>query len=194
MKVNTASTASAGVETGTKIRVRMRMWPHPSSLAASSSSLGTVMKNWRSRNVPNAVNAHGRISAWYELTQPSCFITRNIGITMTSCGTISVLRYSTNRPPRKRKLSRANAYPDRADATSVTEVPTAATKIVLRMNRPNGREFQASAKLPNWMLEPNGLGGTVKTSALGFSADSTIQMIGSMKSRAIRDNSVWDNT
>src|SRR3954471_10141023 len=44
------------------------------------------------------------------------------------------------------------------------------------------------------MVEPNGLGGTVKTSALGFSAESTIQMIGTRNSRAIRDRSVWERT
>src|SRR4029450_1686361 len=42
--------------------------------------------------------------------------------------------------------------------------------------------------------EPNGLGGTVKTSALGFSADSTIQMIGTRNSRATRDSNVWEMT
>src|SRR5919112_3080544 len=44
------------------------------------------------------------------------------------------------------------------------------------------------------IFEPKGLGGTVKTSALGFSADSTIQMIGSRNSRAIRDSRVCDKT
>src|SRR3954454_20177827 len=42
------------------------------------------------------------------------------------------------------------------------------------------------------ICEPKGLGGTVKTSALGFSAESTIQMIGTRNSRATSDSSVWE--
>ena len=64
MKVNIASTASAGRDSGSMMRKKTVNGPAPSTRAASTSSAGTVRKNWRSRNVPNAVNAHGRISAW----------------------------------------------------------------------------------------------------------------------------------
>ena len=37
-------------------------WPAPSMAAASSRLLGMVSMNWRSRKVPKALNAAGRIS------------------------------------------------------------------------------------------------------------------------------------
>lgn len=44
------------------------------------------------------------------------------------------------------------------------------------------------------ILDPNGLGGTVNTSALGLRADSTIQMIGARNSSATSDNRICEIT
>ena len=63
----------------------------------------------------------------------------NIGTTVTSCGTISVPRYSRKIRSRNRKRSRANAYADSTDVTHTTTVPASATNRPLSMNRPNGR-------------------------------------------------------
>jgi hypothetical protein len=48
--------------------------------------------------------------------------------------------------------------------------------------------------LLNRISDPNSFGGTVKTSALGLSADSTIQMIGTRNSSATSDSRVWEMT
>src|SRR4249919_2014246 len=44
------------------------------------------------------------------------------------------------------------------------------------------------------ICDPNSVGGTVKTSALGLSADSTIQMIGTRNSSATSDSRIWEMT
>jgi hypothetical protein len=64
MKVKTASTATAGRAMGRTIELRMRSRLAPSTRAASSSSLGMLRKNCRSRKVPKAENAHGSTRAW----------------------------------------------------------------------------------------------------------------------------------
>ncbi len=54
MKLNRAIAAIAGFESGIITRRRICQWPPPSTLMASVSSLGMVMKNWRSRKIENA--------------------------------------------------------------------------------------------------------------------------------------------
>ena len=51
-----------------------------------------VLKYWRSMKVPKELKATGRMSAWKVLTQSSLLISRNSGITSTTCGIISVDR------------------------------------------------------------------------------------------------------
>src|SRR5215203_6531108 len=47
-------------------------------------------------------------------------------------------------------------------------------------------------KLLNLTSDPNSLGGTVKTSALGLRADTSIQIIGTRNSRATSDSKIWE--
>src|SRR5712691_1618538 len=53
-KAKIASAPSTGWDSGKTMRVKMRHGPAPSMRAASSSSAGSVRKNWRSRKTPNA--------------------------------------------------------------------------------------------------------------------------------------------
>ena len=57
-----ASVASAGSDSGSTILNRMPSREVPSIRAASSSSIGSVRKNWRSMKMPNALHRLGMIS------------------------------------------------------------------------------------------------------------------------------------
>ena len=104
-----ASVASAGIESGSTIRKSTPNREHPSIRAASSSSTGSVRKNWRSRKMPNGVTRLGAISAPSVSTRPRCCTIRNVGIMITWNGTISVARSAMNVTSRPKKRSRANA-------------------------------------------------------------------------------------
>ncbi len=54
MKLNSATAAMAGLASGIITRRRICQWPPPSTRTASVSSLGIVMKNWRSRKIEKA--------------------------------------------------------------------------------------------------------------------------------------------
>ena len=68
----------------------------PSIRAASSSSIGSVRKNWRSMKIPNALHRLGMISPPTLSTMPSFLTIRNVGISSTWKGTISVASSTTN--------------------------------------------------------------------------------------------------
>ena len=63
-KVNTAIETIAGLIHGTSMWIRVRRVPQPSILAASSSSLGTLLKNWirMNTNIPSHAKSDGRVS------------------------------------------------------------------------------------------------------------------------------------
>src|SRR5215213_11105758 len=105
----------------------------------------------------------------------------NIGTTSTSCGIISVLRYTTKIRSRPRNRSRAKAYAASVDETITTSVPSTETTSPFTMNRPNGRKFHASAKLCQAISDPIALGGVLKTSSAGFRAVSSAQRNGARK-------------
>jgi hypothetical protein len=67
---SSASVASAGFESGTMTRRKMSHRFAPSRIAASSSSLGRLRKNWRMKNTPNADAAVGTMIATSEFSQP----------------------------------------------------------------------------------------------------------------------------
>src|SRR3954453_16784220 len=105
----------------------------------------------------------------------------NIGTTRTSCGIISVLRYTTKIRSRPRNLNRANAYAASTDETITTSVPRTETTRPFTMSRPQGRKFLASTKLRKTSCDPIGFGGVLNTSAGGFSAVKNAQRKGARK-------------
>ena len=107
--VTIASVASAGIESGRTIRKSTPSREQPSIRAASSSSTGSVRKNWRRRKMPNGVTRFGAIRAPSESTRPRCWTIRNVGIMITWNGTISVARSAMNITSRPKNRSRANA-------------------------------------------------------------------------------------
>ena len=102
--------ASAGSESGSTILNRIPSREVPSIRAASSSSIGSVRKNWRSMKMPNALHRLGTIRPPTLSTIPSFLTIRNVGMSRTWKGTISVARSTTNRTFRPKKRIRANAY------------------------------------------------------------------------------------
>ena len=115
-KVSAASVASAGVDSGSTTFHSTFSRLAPSTRAASSYSIGSVRKNCRRKNTPNAVAAFGTISApiWPMPAPASRFtpihlVIRNCGIIVTWNGTISVAIITMNSAVRPRNLNRANA-------------------------------------------------------------------------------------
>ena len=101
--------ARAGIESGSTIRKSTPSREQPSIRAASSSSIGSVRKNWRRRKIPNGVTRFGAIRAPSESTSPRCWTIRNVGIMITWNGTISVARSAMNVTSRPKNRIRANA-------------------------------------------------------------------------------------
>ena len=66
--------AIAGTESGKKIRHRIVQRLAPSMIAASSRSLGMLLKNWRKKKVPAAVKIQGMIKDWNLSSQPNTCI------------------------------------------------------------------------------------------------------------------------
>ena len=94
--VISASVESAGPDSGSTILTSTPSRLQPSIRAASSSSIGSVRKNWRSMKMPNAVARFGSISAVMLSITPRWRTIRKVGIRITWNGTISVARSSKN--------------------------------------------------------------------------------------------------
>ncbi len=77
--------------------------------AASSSSTGSVRKNWRIMKMPKPLARFGRISAPSVSISPAERTIRNVGIITTWNGIISVARIRKKAMFLPAKRSRANA-------------------------------------------------------------------------------------
>ena len=86
----------------------MRSSPAPSIRADSTYSDGIFRMNWRMRNTPKASTMSGPARPWYVFSQPNLWTIRKVGTSVTSSGSMSVLRItsSTHRSPGKRNLAR----------------------------------------------------------------------------------------
>src|SRR5688572_14350768 len=75
----------AGFISGSMMEVKIRTWPAPSILAASSSSAGRLRMNWTIRNTKNASAARNLpiSSGTYVSTRPSCWNTMYCGMITT---------------------------------------------------------------------------------------------------------------
>src|SRR3954447_24924548 len=109
MKAKIATVASAGLESGKIIDVKIRQVDAPSIRAASSRSRGMVIKNWRSRKMKNGKpNQAGMISGQSVLTSLSWLNKINVGTIVTSRGIMSVPRTMINSRLLARARRRAN--------------------------------------------------------------------------------------
>ena len=140
----TARVARAGPDSGRTILNSTPRREAPSILAASSSSMGSVRKNCRSRKMPNGVTRLGRISAGSVFTSPSRCTIKNVGIIVTWNGTISVASSATNSTSRPKNRIRANAYPARLQKTRLPATADSVTIMLFAKKRPNGAAFHAS--------------------------------------------------
>ena len=96
MKVITNSAAMLVFDSGSTTSQKKRSGPAPSMRAASISSSGSVMKNWRNRKVAVADAISGSVSPAYELVICSVDTTCTVGKIRTSTGSISVTKISQN--------------------------------------------------------------------------------------------------
>ncbi len=82
----------------------------PSTSAASSTSLGTFMKNWRRKKIANGVmNSDGSMIPRRLSMRPSCFTSRKFGSSVKITGTIRDSRKKPKTKSRPRQTSRENA-------------------------------------------------------------------------------------
>src|SRR5919202_5676110 len=110
MKAKIATVPSAGLDSGKMMFQKTRKLDAPSMLEASSSSLGMLMKNWRSRKIKKGQpNQAGTMSGRKLLTHPSSLKRMKRGTMVTSYGIIIVA--STNRKRRSRPRARSRAKP-----------------------------------------------------------------------------------
>src|SRR5690606_4482865 len=189
--VITASAASAGLTSGSITEKKIRNRPAPSRTAASSNSFGIVAKNWRSRNVPNAENRPGRISAGRELSSPSADMIWYWGSTSSCLGTISTDRNSANSTSRPRNSSRANAYAPSEQNASWPIVTAPATTSEFTSCVPNGMVAKTSAKFDHSHSRGSRVGGTVAVSGCDLSAVSTCQTNGPIIATEPATSTAW---
>src|SRR5256885_14568618 len=88
----TNSAAIEVLDSGTSTSLKKRIGPAPSMRAASTSSSGTVRKNWRNRNVAVAEAISGTVRPAYVLSIPRFDTTWYVGKMRTSTGSISVTK------------------------------------------------------------------------------------------------------
>src|SRR5207248_9679443 len=97
---------SAGLQTGSTMRRKIRGSDAPSTRAASRISSGIESMYWRMKKIPNAFAAHGLINGHGVSTQWKVVrIITNSGTTITANGTESVAITNANRKFRPGKLN-----------------------------------------------------------------------------------------
>src|SRR5438445_13842050 len=110
-----------GQLTGSTTRRSAPNWPHPSIIAASSISNGTVLKNPMRSQVQNGIVKVGYTTtsdhqgSW----RPSSLTTRESGMNRMIDGTRYVMKMAIARFSANGHRSRATAYPAGAAFTSV---------------------------------------------------------------------------
>src|ERR1700742_2966375 len=110
MKVITKSAARFVFESGSTTSQKKRNAPAPSIRAASINSSGSVMKNWRNRNVAVADAISGNVKPLYVLLRCIDDTTCTVGKIRTSTGSISVMKISQNDSMRNGKRKNTIAY------------------------------------------------------------------------------------
>src|SRR5579871_6883631 len=103
MKVITKSAAIVVRDSGSTTSQKKRSAPAPSMRAASISSSGSVLKNWRNRNVAVAEAINGNVRPVYVLLRCIDDTTSTVGKMRTSTGSINVTKISQNAAVRNGK-------------------------------------------------------------------------------------------
>src|SRR6266702_970533 len=138
MKVITNSAAIFVFDSGSTTSQKKRIAPAPSMRAASISSSGSVMKNWRNRKVAVAEAISGNVRPLYVLLRCIDDTTCTVGKIRTSTGSISVTKISQNARLRNGKRKNTIAYAEIIEiAILPIEITSAITRLLNSM-RPNG--------------------------------------------------------
>src|SRR5512141_713492 len=99
----TKSAAIDVVDKGNSTSLKKRIGPAPSMRAASTSSSGTVRKNWRNRNVAVAEAMRGMVRPAKVLSMPRSDTTLYVRPLRTSPGSLSVTKIAQKHSVRKGK-------------------------------------------------------------------------------------------
>src|SRR3990172_4571513 len=115
MKRMTNSAAIVVVDSGSKILQKNRIGPAPSTLAASTSSSGTVRKNVRKIRVAVADAISGMVSPGMVLINPRSETTLNVGMIRTSTGSIRVTKIIQKKSMRRGNWKKTTANADSSE-------------------------------------------------------------------------------
>src|SRR2546425_8182327 len=108
----TNNAAPVVVDSGSKIFQKNRSGPAPSTLAASTSSSGTLRKNWRKISVAVADAMSGTVSPGNVFTKPRAEITLNVGMMRTSTRSIQVAKIIQKKNMRRGDSKKTTANAD----------------------------------------------------------------------------------
>src|ERR1700712_233654 len=197
MNVITNSAAMFVFDSGNTTSHRKRNAPAPSMRAASMSSSGSVMKNWRNRNVAVADAISGSVKPAYVLLMCIDETTCTVGKIRTSTGSISVMKMSQNARFLNGKRKNTMAYADSIEMTIFPiEITSAMTRLFISM-RPNGLAalplpcVQMCATFSNKCVLGTSDSGTLKTSASLMVAAQNAIYTGNTTSTTPTINTAW---
>src|SRR6202012_1118811 len=137
MNVITNSAAIVVRDSGSTTSQKNRSAPAPSMRAASISSSGSVLKNWRNRNVAVADAISGSVRPVYVLVKCIDDTTSTVGKIRTSTGSISVMKISQNASVRNGKRKNTIAYAEIIETAILPIEITSAITRLLNSMRPN---------------------------------------------------------
>jgi hypothetical protein len=113
------------------------------------------LKNWCSRNTPNAPAPAGTISASGESIQPRSLRIMYTGTSNTCPGTISVARISANTQRFPGKFSRASPYAASESTASTSSVTPLEMKTLLNSQRKIGISSGVPSTWPKFSFQPS---------------------------------------
>src|SRR3954469_9777659 len=180
--VKMATAETTGRLSGMITRQYVRKKPAPSTRAASSRSRGMPSKNCLKMNTAMAAGICGRITAQYVLSRCMPAISLNCGTTSTCCGIMIPTRMNQNTSHRNRNRIRDSA---KAAMLATSTVAAAVTVEVMKLD---AYQFQMSP-CANSVRNDASVGLSMAqvglvVSALGLSAVSMVQAIGTSQRRA----------
>src|SRR6476659_10671407 len=131
-----ATAITTGHDCGSRTDQRIRKGPAPSIAAASSRSVGIVMKYWRMRNTSYALAKNaGTRSGSHVPTHPSFWNTVYVGMIVTAGGRKIVAMRRVNSRLRPGNRKRANPYATSVHESRVPMVEITAIAAVLNSSR-----------------------------------------------------------
>src|SRR5476651_1401511 len=199
MNVITNSAAMFVFDRGSTTSHKNRNAPAPSMRAASISSSGSVMKNWRNRNVAVADAISGSVRPAYVLLRCIDETTWTVGKMRTSTGSISVMKISQKARFLNGKRKNTMAY---AESMEIAILPIEITSAMTRLFSsiwPNGAAalplpcVQICTTFSNKCVLGTSESGTLNTSASLMVAAQKAMYTGNTTSTTPTISTAWQN-